>query len=275
MLAISVLLAGGVIVSIVSPAAANLPDVREKKACNCVIFRLDDVQDYFVYRAQLSVMDLFILKNHSLSLGIIMNHIGEDDKIVQKVLEGKQKGLFELALHGWEHNDFSAMSRKQQQSALIESNKKMLALFGEKSQIFIPPMNKFNNNTLTVMNELGLKIISSDTNQDRHRHFAASESSDDVKKGVLHMPAVTGVRVVHQGEWVRVPAEEIISEVQNSISKYGYGVIMMHPQDFVKLKNGKHTQSLDRAQLKELLRLVQLLESKNIKIGTFSEAAGI
>ena len=63
--------------------------------CNCVVFRMDDIQDRWPLNGQLTVMDLFISKNQSLSVGAIMNEIGNDSKIINKVREGDKKGLFE------------------------------------------------------------------------------------------------------------------------------------------------------------------------------------
>ena len=36
-----------------------------------------------------------------------MNYVGNDSKIINKVREGDKKGLFELALHGWNHVDYT------------------------------------------------------------------------------------------------------------------------------------------------------------------------
>jgi hypothetical protein len=43
--------------------------------CNCVVFRMDDIQDYWVKPGHLAAMNQFIDRNQSLTLGIIMNDI--------------------------------------------------------------------------------------------------------------------------------------------------------------------------------------------------------
>jgi hypothetical protein len=53
--------------------------------CNCVVFRFDSIQDYWLQPAQTAVMDLFLSKNISLSPALIMNAIGNDPKIIEKV----------------------------------------------------------------------------------------------------------------------------------------------------------------------------------------------
>ena len=49
-------------------------------ACDCVIFRMDDIQDFWIEQGQIAPMNLFISKNQSLSLGLIMHNIGNDSK---------------------------------------------------------------------------------------------------------------------------------------------------------------------------------------------------
>jgi hypothetical protein len=128
--------------------------------CRCVIFRLDDVQDNYLQSAQLAQMNLFISKNQSLSLGIIMSGIGNDTNIIDKVREGDKKGLFELAVEGWKHVDYTKLNEQEQKDTLIKANEKMQKLFGHKSDIFITPFGTFNNDTITAMSQLGLRILS-------------------------------------------------------------------------------------------------------------------
>jgi peptidoglycan/xylan/chitin deacetylase (PgdA/CDA1 family) len=89
-----------------------------------------------------------------------MNSTGNDSLLINKISEGYKKGLFELALHGWEHKNYAALSQQEQKKSLHRANEKMQLLFGNRSDVFIPPYNKFNNDTLNAISELGIKIIS-------------------------------------------------------------------------------------------------------------------
>src|SRR5918912_3257540 len=131
--------------------------------CNCVVFRMGDVQDYWIKSGQLTPMDLFLSGNHSLTLGIIMGAIGNDSDIVNKVRDGSQRGLFELAIHGWNHTDYTKLSEEKQRSSLYDANRKMVELFGKASQIFIPPYDQFNSDTLTAMSQVDLNLITGNT----------------------------------------------------------------------------------------------------------------
>ena len=68
--------------------------------CNCVVLRFDDIQDYYHRNAQLAIMNEFIHKNQSLSLGLIMHAFGNDSEVKDKVKEGFARGLFESVMVG-------------------------------------------------------------------------------------------------------------------------------------------------------------------------------
>ena len=78
------------------------------------MFRFDDIQDSWLDDVQVAMLNLFISKNQSVTLGVIMNYVGNDSKIINKVREGDKKGLFELALHGWNHVDYTKLSEQEQ-----------------------------------------------------------------------------------------------------------------------------------------------------------------
>src|SRR5215217_2092986 len=90
-----------------------------------------------------------------------MSLIGNDSKVIDKVREGSHTGLFELALHGWNHRDYTDLNQEEQKNSLYQANEKMQTLFGNTSDIFIPPEGEFDNDTLKAMNQSGLRILSS------------------------------------------------------------------------------------------------------------------
>src|SRR3712207_52145 len=124
---------------------------------------MDDIQDYWLKSAQLAVMDRFISTNHSLTLGIIMKDTGNDTEIVNKVKEGRDSGLFELAVHGWNHTDYTKLTEDEQIKSLQDSTKKMTELFGNSSEIFIPPLNAFNGDTINAVQQANMKILNSNS----------------------------------------------------------------------------------------------------------------
>ena len=65
----------------------NVASPTEK--CNCVIFRADDIQDYWMQVPQTALPDTFIEKSAPLSVGMVMHDFGSDPVIVDKVKEGR------------------------------------------------------------------------------------------------------------------------------------------------------------------------------------------
>jgi peptidoglycan/xylan/chitin deacetylase (PgdA/CDA1 family) len=118
---------------------------------------MDDIQDDWLNSAQVAVMNLFVSKNQSLSLGSIMHIMGNDSKIVDKVKEGFHKGLFELDLHGRDHINYTKLNENQQRDSLSNADAKMERLFGAKSIVSIPPYDVFNNDTIKAMVNLESK----------------------------------------------------------------------------------------------------------------------
>jgi peptidoglycan/xylan/chitin deacetylase (PgdA/CDA1 family)/3D (Asp-Asp-Asp) domain-containing protein len=248
-------------------------------ACNCVIFRMDDIQDFWIEPAQIAAMNLFMSKNQSLSLGLIMNLIGNDSNIVNKVSQGYHNGLFELALHGWNHVDYTKLSEEEQKDSLFKANEKMQKLFGSKSDIFITPNDPFNNSTLLAMSELGLKILSSTL--DFEKFFDNEKSvfigdgrihNNEINQTVYHLPATIAFKDYEHGRWVKTPIIKILSAVYGNISKYGYAIIVFHPQDLAKLGvNGMFTDGVDENSVKDLSDLIDSILSKNIRTTSFSQ----
>lgn len=81
--------------------------------CECVAFRFDDVQDYYLHDVQIRVMDEFTKRDLALTVGVIGNYFGDDQKIMSYVKEGVAAGRLEVANHGWNHESFIPAERKR------------------------------------------------------------------------------------------------------------------------------------------------------------------
>ena len=261
--------------------------------CNCVVFRMDDVQDYFVRSAQLAIMNHFMQRNQSLTLGIIMNAIGNDSEIINKVKQGNSTGLFELAVHGWNHTNYINLTEEEQRLSLENAHKKMLSLFGTASEIFIPPYDAFNSDTLNAMRQVDMKIIDGNAssidklqlkddsynNGSSNKNNTNSESGTNLSllqsKKIFYIPSTIQFKDYYGGKYLRNSDQSILNNVTQSINAYGYAVVVVHPQDFVKVAaNGSLTPTIDDNQINDLYHLIDLMSSSsssnNMRIGSFS-----
>ena len=270
------------------PSSQGIPLLNAtEKPCNCVVFRMDDLQDYWLNKAQVSVMDLFLSKNHSLSLGLIMNGIGNDSVVINKIDEGFGTGLFELGIHGWNHTDYTQLTEKEQRESLDKANEKMNSLFDIKSDIFITPEGVFNNETLKAMKELDIKVISNaiwsenefdggksifnDTNNITTNLLSGTSNQPQL----YHIPETISFTNYQNGSWTSNTIKNLISNVTTNIDRYGYAVIVLHPQEFVKTMNGTLVDVVDENKTKLLSILINTLLSNKTNLSTFSNIADI
>jgi peptidoglycan/xylan/chitin deacetylase (PgdA/CDA1 family) len=225
--------------------------------------------------AELAVMDLFIKKNQKVSLALVTKHLEQDQVLIEKIGEGLEKNLFELAIHGWEHADFSVLDEKQQVELLLNATKRVEAIFRRGSQVFIPPYNSFNKHTLKAMVKVGLRIISSELDLDRFSNInQQTENANRNEEGffVYHMPQMTAFEGFRNHRMFRVHINKIIKKIDINISRYGYAVITMHPQSFICFTHGEYKSCLDLQQINNLDILIDTIISKNIEVKTFSSA---
>src|SRR5438445_9312359 len=75
------------------------------ESCQCVAFRFDDIQDYWLNNVQTKVIDTFQQKNASLTIALIANYLGNDQKLENFINERDQKKYtkIEVANHGLNH----------------------------------------------------------------------------------------------------------------------------------------------------------------------------
>lgn len=266
--------------------------------CNCVVFRIDDIpyDDPGVYdensriNIDIAIMNVFASKNQDVSLALVMHLIDLHPILLKSIQDGHRKGLFELALHGWDHVDYSNLSGTIQEDSLLKANKKMENLFGKPSSIFIPPFYSYNNNTIDAMKRLGIRIISashgSDIGYDEYSLLNKTKNTGLI----YHLPQSAGFETF-QGEIpVRTSIKQMLKDVESNIAKNGYAIITIHPQSFMKFKEGlendekafseyrkilKRTEALDKHQIDRLEDLIDKLLAKGVRITSFSKIAGI
>jgi peptidoglycan/xylan/chitin deacetylase (PgdA/CDA1 family) len=261
--------------------------------CNCVVFRLDDIPyDRPIYdesriNVDLAIMNVFIERNQPLSLALVMHFIDRNPILLKNIMDGYSKGLFELALHGWDHADYSKLSEGKQQHSLSKANKKMQHLFGKPSNIFIPPYTLFNESTLVAMRKLGIDIFSSEVGTDNYTYFLQNQTRKH--DHIYHLPQMASFEK-WQGEIpVRIPIKQILKDVDSNIAKYGYAIITLHPQSFVMFKEGlqndqnassefrnvqRGVQVLDKHQIDNLQVLIESILAMNLRITSFSKLVG-
>jgi peptidoglycan/xylan/chitin deacetylase (PgdA/CDA1 family) len=264
--------------------------------CNCAIFRLDDVNDGNNGVVRSAILGHFIDENKKLIAAIIVNEFGNiesDGTVYAKVKEGYEKGLFELAIHGWNHIRYSELTEQQQKQDFTKANNKLLSLFGNKSRIFIPPFNAFSPDTIKAMAESGLDTLSTSyfeedktsnpykltnpfvTNNSKIQlsqiKVNNSDSMQIINKTIYHVPYdIALLGLIQSGYSGENLTQKVLSDVNKNIARYGFSVITLHPSDFATFKGN----IIDTNKFQILVDIIDRLDTAGISFANFNDVTG-
>ncbi|HEV8387623.1 MAG TPA: polysaccharide deacetylase family protein [Nitrososphaera sp.] len=243
-------------------------------SCNCVAFRLDDIQDYYLNQPQMRIIETFEERNASLTVGVIGNYIGYDIVLVNFLKEkiGSKHFSLDVANHGWNHEDFTVFSMQEQSDLMSKSNDKIRNELGVQPSVFITPFNRMNEDTLVAMVENGLHTVSANVTED-HPPFVRNVTGPAGVEAIYHFPseAKTGDLNADDTEWLGSSHRDTMREINDSIDKFGYAVVTMHPQEY-SVREGTSFQNIaDSDQLGELDLLLDSVDAEGYEIVTISE----
>jgi hypothetical protein len=271
--------------SISTPSYAYSP-------CSCVIFVMDDVNDSTYRKVQIATMDYFLDRNLPFTAGIIVSLFGNSSNldVFHKLEEGVDRGLFEIAIHGYRHVNHAALTKEEQLNDVSFAKGKLEYLFGKRADIFIPPGSEFNLHTIEAMADLNITLFSSSQRSEQtisnpyksqtllvvtnNSKLQVSKISDE-KPLVYHTPfSVSFLRLEGvYGLFGDRLLEESLRLIDESIAKYGFAQVRLHPSDFAQVNatSGKRMNGVDDNRFQHLTQLIDSLERRNIKIASFSD----
>jgi peptidoglycan/xylan/chitin deacetylase (PgdA/CDA1 family) len=246
-----------------------VPKEDKIDTCNCVAFRLDDVQDYWLNDVQIKIIETFANKNTPLTIGILANTFGNDKKITEFVKDkfNDNKTDLEIASKGMSLTPFTNLDKSEQNKNLKESLDIIETIFDQRPTTFIPPNNKFNSDTLEVLIENNITHISSSLQNGDSPPFELSNQK------VYRFPLITTtgefnpVKNIFEG----IPSEKTIFESTQGINNYGFSVISLQPQEFSIIENSTYTNAINYEQIDELVKLIDEINEKGYKIVTIGK----
>lgn len=234
-----------------------------------VIFRLDDIQSYFLEPTQLKIMRTFEAKDVALTIGVIAGSLVDSphsDALYSIMSNLGEKG--EVACHSMTHSNFTSLSLDEQKEELSDCRDKLMTLFpGKEINTFIPPYNEFNNDTLEAMREESYSILSSrSTNYSIPNGSCYNEGGNFDEDDIVDLPVGAstggfGPTLVLQS------AQTVFDQIKNQLDYNGqnWSVVMMHPQEF---STGNEVNLDAIATLNEL---IDMCESSGYEMVTFSQ----
>ena len=245
------------------------PDVSQTELkCNCVAFTFVTLQDYWLDDVQIEVIDTFIRNDVSITTGIIGNLFGNDVKLVDYIKNSLQENdqLIEIANNGWSYEDFTSLTKDEQSSLIKQSNDKITSILGKAPTVFIPPLEKFNDGTISALIENDIKYISSSIKKDPPPYRLS-----DAK--FYHFPWSSAIGQFDPDLGIIVGSEHIVTlaEIELNIDKHDFAVVTLQPQEFSVIENGAYTNAIDPKQIRELELLLAKIQALGYKIVPISE----
>jgi peptidoglycan/xylan/chitin deacetylase (PgdA/CDA1 family) len=245
--------------------------------CKCVAFRLDDIQDDYLTQAQVRIVQMFEDRGLDLTIGVIANHTGRDPVLVSFLREKIVSDRFRLdvANHGLNHEDFTALDRTFQSELISESNAQILETLGVRPRVFIPPFNYMNEDTLLAVADNDMDTVSSGLESDIP--FVRNVTSTDGIRQLYHFPrtAETGDIDSSSMAWRDFGNVETMDKIDRSIGLYGYAVVMMHPQEYSARQGIVFQNIVDSDQMRELGSLLDSVQASGYRTVTLSELANL
>ncbi|MES2673860.1 MAG: hypothetical protein V4660_06440 [Pseudomonadota bacterium] len=229
-----------------------------------VVFRLDDIQDDWLVQPQIAVMNLFRNNKHGsvpLSIGVIGRAFRKGTAIVEFVCESIENNKWdcEIVCHGFSHRDFSALHFTDQCYEFDEFFKVIKdVLPGYKVESFIPPFNRFNSTTMSLVKKYEFSSVSA---------LPGINTVKDLftKPALLHCSTSTSGSQGATSEFRT--ADFVIEEIEKQLqSKADWCVVMMHPQEFSILLRDE----VNDASLQEMQIIIDWCVANNHELTTLS-----
>ena len=235
------------------------------ESCNCVAFRFDDVQDYWLNDVQIEFMKTFVDRNIPLTAGIIADSFGDDVKMFEFIKQNQNN--FEIASHGIGNTPFTEFTKEEQDTRLKQSVTGIEESLNITPKTFIPPQNRFNEDTKQVLLNNGFTHISASILHGDSPPFPLKDAE------LYRFPEIstTGKFDPEKYAFVGLSHEETFSQTIEGLEKYGFAVIVSHPQEFSTIINGTYTNNVNEFQISELEKLIEKIQEEDIKIVNISE----
>ncbi|MDH3277409.1 MAG: polysaccharide deacetylase family protein [Nitrosopumilus sp.] len=243
------------------------PSVKEHLlSCNCIAFRFDDVQDFWLTDVQQKILNEFSKDNTPVTLGVLSTGLQFDEQLVNVVKNGIKNGQIEIANHGLDHTPITEFNKQELDQRIKTSQKQFNEIFNVIPKVYIPATNVFTDFTKQLLVENGFTHFSSSDVYDKPPYPLQNEklySFPRVASSAFFDPA--------QKSFIGIPAENIFPILLKSIKENGFAVVSIQPQEHAVFRDGESQNEPNLTQIQELRKLIDLIRAENIDIVHISE----
>ena len=247
------------------PSLEEPPDGQSPNTiltCNCVAFRFDDVQNFWLNEAQIQIIKTLTEKNVPFTVGIVGSDFGADQTLVNFLKQTFEKNELEIANHGIDNESMTNFNKDEQSLRIRQQNDQIFKVFGKRPEVFIPPQNRFNDDTIAALKDNKMKYLSSSLVQGEVPPFPLENAT------LYRFPEITttGRYDPGLGVFVGVPSNQVFSEALDGLEQFGFAVITLHPQEFSVIKDGTYSNEANSEQLRELELLIDKVQGAGLEI---------
>ena len=167
-----------------------------------------------------------------------------------------------IANHGIDNEPMTNFNKDEQSLRIRQQNDQIFKVFGKRPEVFIPPQNRFNDDTIAALKDNKMKYLSSSLVQGEVPPFPLENAT------LYRFPEITttGRYDPGLGVFVGVPSNQVFSEALDGLEQFGFAVITLHPQEFSVIKDGTYSNEANSEQLRELELLIDKVQGACLEI---------
>lgn len=222
-----------------------------------IIIRDDDVKNISPALKWLS--DLAMQKDIKITFAVIPKYLAGDPELIS-YLKGLDPDHFEMATHGFDHEDFSGMSYLSQYDLIDKGTEAMVQAFHIRPYTFIPPFNQVDSNTIRALKALGYHSFSGSLGG----NFSNLNESD-----FEAMPAdITWEVQWHGGEVTHLDLKTFEKYFDNQKFLQDKSIVIcLHHDTFMNASGGLNKTLTDSFE-----KSIDYIKARNVKFVTIEEA---
>jgi len=237
-----------------------------KSNCNCVAFRVDGIQDFWLNTVQIELLKTLEENNVDVTVGVLGKFLGEDPSIISQLNSIVENNEIQIrfANMGWEFIDHTQFDVIEQSSSIKNTNDKISQLFSTSSEMFIPPLGEYDSNTLLALEQNNIRYLSSNT-QDSHQYAQ--------KSAISHIPmTISGTDLINDDPLLQgTISEKALEQINSNLEQYGFSVISVQFTDFAKQGDQNLENEINTKNLENFVNILEAIKINQIKIVTMDQ----
>lgn len=235
-------------------APNNTRPVFLGESCNCISFRLDDIQDFYLSGVQRSLMDIFKNRGIPLTIGIIgsPDFFGRDATLLTQIRAAIRNPAWEvdIAANGFLFEDFSFLNYSNQVPKLLSARSNLMTLLSlPKMSTFIPPLGGFNSDLWQALTDTNFTHASATFDKETGPYWFRN-------RRLYRFPAGGYTFKLANGGF-----QSVVTDVEYMLNSNGYASVVLHPGEFAqKDGNGLLIDVLNSTMISELNKLLDYIQ---------------